>query len=113
MRRKLTAKLLIKALQKLKTRYLPREEFLKKWNKIRRLLYETGEYQAFLIEVRVRANYMCEEGCGKKGREVHHVIPVYKDPSLAVDVKNGKFLCSRCHKKQHRKPPKKDKEYVR
>jgi 5-methylcytosine-specific restriction endonuclease McrA len=54
-----------------------------------------------MIEVRARACGKCER-CGKGGREVHHRIRVYDDPSLALDPDNGELLCIKCHKKEHR-----------
>jgi len=99
--RTLTAKKLIRALILLKKKWIGPEEFFKKWNKCRKLLYETAEYKAFLLEVRTRDGGLCK--CGKMGREVHHIIRVYDDPSLALETDNAVLLCVRCHKKQHRK----------
>ena len=84
---------------------MAREEFFKKWNKLRRLLYETPDYQMFLLEVRERAEGRCER-CSKPGREVHHKVRVYDDPSLSLDVNNGELLCKRCHKLHHKKEKK-------
>jgi 5-methylcytosine-specific restriction endonuclease McrA len=102
MPRQVTAKKLIRALVNLKKKWIGLEEFFKKWNKIRKLLYETAEYRAFLLEVRTRANGECHL-CGKRGREVHHIVRVYDDPTKCLDVDNGMLLCIRCHKKQHTK----------
>lgn len=87
----------------MKTCFAPRKEFLKKWSKLRNLLYKTPEYQNFLREVRIRANYMCVRMCGKKGRHVHHKVRVYDNPDLSVDPDNGEFLCISCHRKEHKK----------
>lgn len=90
-------------MKRLKTGYVPRKEFLQKWGRLRELLYKTPEYQSFLREVRIRALYECERGCGKKGRHVHHKIRVYDDPDKSVDPQNGEFLCIGCHRKEHKK----------
>jgi 5-methylcytosine-specific restriction endonuclease McrA len=50
---------------------------------------------------------MCQR-CDKKGREVHHKIRVYDDPSRALDVNNGELLCKRCHNLHHKKEKKKE-----
>jgi len=90
---------------RIKKKWMPPVEFFKKWNKYRKLLYETAEYQAFLFEVRARACGLCER-CGKTGREVHHRIRVYDDPSLSLSVDNGELLCKRCHNLHHKKEKK-------
>lgn len=96
---------IIRRMNRLKKGFVPRTEFLRKWNKLRKELYETTEYKLFLVEVRTRANFNCQtDGCRGKGREVHHIIRVYDDPSLCVDPSNGMFLCLKCHRKQHKKP---------
>ena len=101
---KTTVGKIVRRMKCLKTRFAPRTEFLRKWNKLRRELYETTEYKLFLVEVRTRAGFMCQtDGCRKRGREVHHVIRVYDDPDLCIDPANGKFLCLACHRKQHKK----------
>ena len=95
---------IIRRMNRLKTRFQPRKEFLQKWNKLRQELYETAEYKMFLVEVRTRASFRCQiDGCSKPGREVHHVIRVYDDPSKCIDPENGMFLCLACHRKQHKK----------
>lgn len=105
----ITAKKLIRALILLKKKYLGPELFFKKWNRIRKMLYDTPEYKAFLAEVRNRCEYRCKV-CGKVGREVHHIIRVYDDPNLCLDVDNAVLLCVKCHKKQH--PKKREKKSV-
>lgn len=96
---------ILRALSRLKKSWQPPEEFFRKWNRYRKMLYETAEYKTFLLEVRARAGGLCEE-CGKPGREVHHKIRVYDDPSLALVVDNGQLLCKKCHNLQHRKDKK-------
>lgn len=40
--------------------------------------------------------------CGTRpGVEVHHVVPVYRDPSRAFDATNITLLCGPCHAEQH------------
>lgn len=47
-----------------------------------------------------------QEGCSKcegtKKLEVHHIVPVYIDPSLAFIDNNVILLCEDCHEDQHR-----------
>ena len=90
---------------RLKKGWIPRDEFFKKWKRLREMLYDTRDYNLFLTEVRTRAGHRCER-CPRPGREVHHKIRVYDDPSLACDVDNGEFLCGPCHKKHHKKEEK-------
>lgn len=97
---------IVERMLRLKKASHPLKEFLKKWGALRRELYKTGDYQCFLREVRTRAMYLCERGCGKKGRHVHHKIRVYDDPSKCVDCANAEFLCIGCHRKEHRKEEK-------
>lgn len=94
---------LIRKLIRLKKTYLPREEFFKKWNKVRSALYETGEYQNFLHEVRTRAGFRCEKCPGNYRKQVHHKILVYDNPLLTLDPDNAEYLCLRCHNKEHAK----------
>lgn len=43
---------------------------------------------------------LCEE-CGRKGTEVHHIIPLtpnnVNDPTIALNPNNLKLLCKQCH----------------
>jgi 5-methylcytosine-specific restriction endonuclease McrA len=93
---------IIRRLKRLKKKPMASVEFFKKWKEARNELYKTPEYQNFLREVRIRAMYLCQRGCGKKGRHVHHKIRVYDNPDLVVDPKNGEFLCVACHNKEHK-----------
>jgi len=44
--------------------------------------------------------------CGKRGTEVHHIIPLtdknVDDPAIATDQKNLQLLCKSCHDAQRR-----------
>jgi hypothetical protein len=52
--------------------------------------------------VRLRDEFRCRKcGISEESLEVHHIIPVNKDPSLAWDINNGITLCKRCHSKFH------------
>ena len=91
-------------MKRLKSTFIPREEFLKKWSKLRQLLYKTPQYKAFLLEVRTRAGYKCQrDRCMKSGRHVHHKVRVYDNPDMCLDPANGEFLCVACHRKEHAK----------
>lgn len=51
--------------------------------------------------VKLRDGFSCKK-CGCEDElQVHHIIPVNKDPSLAWDINNGITLCKRCHSKFH------------
>jgi 5-methylcytosine-specific restriction endonuclease McrA len=93
---------LIRRMKRLKKRKMLSSEFFKKWKEVRLALYKTPEYQNFLFEVRTRAMFLCQRGCGKKGRHVHHKVRVYDNPDLVVDIDNGEFLCIACHTKEHK-----------
>ena len=99
--RKPSAKALIRALGRMKKNFISPVEFFSRWNKYRRMLYDTPEYKFFMTEVKDTADRKCEL-CGRAGREVHHKVRVYDDPSLTLCVDNGIYLCVRCHKKQHK-----------
>jgi len=43
--------------------------------------------------------------CGKRGIDVHHIIPIDIDPLLRFDKNNLILLCLDCHRKQHPKLP--------
>jgi len=82
---------------------LGHKDFFGIWNILRDQLYRTPEYQSFLKEVRMRSAYLCTGNrCSRKGRHVHHIVRVYEDPSKAVDISNGTFLCVSCHRKEHK-----------
>lgn len=103
---KLSAHALIEALHEIKTnrKFWDKPKFFQKWNRIRRSLYLTTEYRNFLLEVRTRADGMCQgKKCFKKGRHVHHVVRVYDDPSRTLDCSNAVYLCVKCHHRIHAK----------
>jgi thymidylate synthase (FAD) len=53
--------------------------------------------------VHARFDYTCQRCCGRGGRlHVHHVVPVWRDPSLARDVSNLVSGCASCHREIHR-----------
>ena len=58
------------------------------------------ELRNWAKEVLERDNYTCQE-CGKKFDKkflhTHHIKPISKNPSLALDVSNGITLCKNCH----------------
>ena len=59
------------------------------------------ELKNWAKEILERDNYTCQK-CGMRFREkgimeVHHVKPVSKYPSLALDIENGITLCKNCH----------------
>lgn len=51
--------------------------------------------------VKLRDGFVCRKCGHEDDLQVHHIIPVNKDPSLAWDINNGVTLCKRCHSKFH------------
>jgi 5-methylcytosine-specific restriction endonuclease McrA len=73
--------------------------FLKTWGKLRAYLTLTHEYQQWRWLVKQRAGGACEE-CGEIGAHAHHIVPISRDVDRALDLKNGRYLCFRCHSGQ-------------
>lgn len=72
-----------------------------------RKLRKRGDWKAKSIEIRERANNLCEV-CKDNGRfiyddlEVHHIEKLTEHPELLLDNENLICLCQRCHKKADR-----------
>jgi hypothetical protein len=43
----------------------------------------------------------CRRCHSEPGMEVHHLVPVHEDPSLALEETNVTWLCARCHHSAH------------
>lgn len=56
------------------------------------------EHKHIIIE---RQDNICAY-CDSQIEEVHHLIPVYEDHSLAFDLDNMVGICKDCHKEQHK-----------
>lgn len=61
------------------------------------------ELRNWAKQILERDNYTCQQ-CGLRSKEkevieVHHIEPVSKYPSLALDIVNGIALCKNCHYK--------------
>ncbi|MGI9459990.1 MAG: HNH endonuclease signature motif containing protein [Pirellulales bacterium] len=60
-----------------------------------------------MLSKRYRAiNPLCED-CGDRERvtpasEVHHIVPILRDPSKRLDWNNLVALCHGCHVQRHR-----------
>jgi 5-methylcytosine-specific restriction endonuclease McrA len=67
--------------------------------------YNSKEWKILRASKMAAANGLCEECARKKifsvAKEVHHIIPIEKDPSLALDFNNLMALCSECHNAVH------------
>ena len=57
----------------------------------------TYEYKKWRKRVLQRDGYKCTMCGSTKHLEAHHIMPVADYPELALDVGNGKTLCTRCH----------------
>lgn len=60
-----------------------------------------SQRQEWARKVRKRDGNKCQL-CGGLGQVAHHIVPVSKDPDLALDSRNGQTLCNRCHLEVHR-----------
>ena len=101
----ISAELILRAMQGLlEARWqkkITRGSFLKVWGRLRRLLALTPEYVRWRWYVKDRAGGACES-CAEPGHHAHHIVPVAHEPALALDLSNGKFLCRKCHRSEHR-----------
>lgn len=54
-----------------------------------------------------RASGGCCEECGASvpfdETEIHHIIPISENPSLAVSMRNMRVVCKSCHARLHEK----------
>jgi thymidylate synthase ThyX len=57
-------------------------------------------------------NPLCRRCNEKKGSDIHHIIPVYRDPSLAFDRNNITLLCGDCHNAVHEKQDWQNSQYL-
>lgn len=48
-----------------------------------------------------RITPLCEHCRNALSEEVHHVVPISVDPSMAFEGSNLKALCKRCHRALH------------
>ena len=60
-----------------------------------------NDYKIWREAVLKRDNYVCQH-CGKKTKNVHHIIPISKDKNLMHNINNGITLCQSCHVKVHK-----------
>lgn len=49
------------------------------------------------MELHRRIHPFCECGCGRAPVDIHHIIPVARDPGLAADATNLISLFHDCH----------------
>jgi hypothetical protein len=84
-----------------RSRAVGRVRFLRAWTNLRRLLEATPEYQEWRQIVKARAGGACET-CGEMGHHCHHIVPVAHDPAKCLDPANGRYLCVKCHRAEHR-----------
>lgn len=69
----------------------------------------TDEDRIFRAKVIQRDKGKCQmPGCKKKFKEVHHIFPYSKYPSLRYDSSNGICLC----KSHHKEVTKKEHYYI-
>ena len=70
-----------------------------------RSFYESREWRALRTQVMISNSFLCVS-CKSKGlivsaTQVHHIVPIDKDMSKALDYDNLKPLCSNCHNEAH------------
>lgn len=67
--------------------------------------YNSSEWKAIRNQKFIEARGLCERcekrGIIKKGKEVHHKIPIEQRPDLRLDMNNLELLCSDCHNNAH------------
>lgn len=63
----------------------------------------TGKYKAWQKSVKIRDGHTCTICGNKENLHVHHIVELFRNPRLSVDVDNGLTLCSCCHKRVHKK----------
>lgn len=78
-----------------------RRVFLTRWDKLRKALFLTTEYQDLKWRVHSRHGGMCEVCMERTAVHVHHVKPVSRYPHKALDDANCKSLCGPCHTEAH------------
>lgn len=62
--------------------------------------YNDPKDKAFRQAVRRRDRHICQwPNCGKKGVQVHHILPYASSPALRYSVSNGICLCKALHHK--------------
>lgn len=62
-----------------------------------RKLRATKEYRSWKRAVISQAEGICQE-CGEPAAlEAHHIISIFKDFALALNLDNGKAVCNPCH----------------
>lgn len=62
-------------------------------------LRSSSEYKKWRTEVFARDKGKCQK-CGSDEKvEVDHIKPLALNPESALDIKNGRVLCEKCHKK--------------
>jgi len=85
----------------MKSRFIPpTEEEMERREDLRKIR-RSLEYQRWKEEVLIRNDFVCQK-CGEEDvtkLSVDHIKPMNWYPNLALDVDNGRVLCSLCHLK--------------
>ncbi|EAG8700728.1 HNH endonuclease [Listeria monocytogenes] len=70
--------------------------------------YKTQAWEDLRIDVYIRDAGRCRN-CGKvvfgRDAQVHHIIPIWKNPELKLDIENVILVCAECHPLLEEKPP--------
>ena len=56
----------------------------------------------------IKCGLVCEFCSQIKSEQVHHIVPLVEDPSLAFDRRNLSCLCEKCHEIAHQRDKMKD-----
>lgn len=80
-----------------------RKQFLDRWQKLRKALLITNDYQQLIERVRERANGTCQYCSQRPGVHVHHEVPVAFEPQRVLDDSICKWTCGMCHEPQDKK----------
>jgi hypothetical protein len=63
-------------------------------------------------EIKLKQEGICEKCKESPVEDLHHIIPVYKDPSKAFEINNLVGLCKKCHKEEHKNQDWQVSEYL-
>ena len=67
--------------------------------------YNTKEWKMLRMQKYIDADGFCERcmksGIVRRGKEVHHIVPLDKDWSRRLDYNNLILLCPECHNEIH------------
>ncbi|MBC2288584.1 HNH endonuclease [Listeria farberi] len=86
----------------------------KKYYSKNKSFYKTDPWEDLRTDVYIRDGGVCQH-CGKfvygRDAQAHHVIPIWKNPDLKLDIDNVILVCATCHPELEEKPPRTKKNF--